>query len=144
MIFGELKRFALMADLSDTEREELASLLQVRVLAPDETLFDEGQEADTLVLIVRGALQLTSSRTHENGVLGPGNTLGALALFRVGTREASAVAAEETQVALLTRSDFRRLADDHPRTACRLAEAVLARVAADCWAVLPRLDGGGG
>lgn len=141
---SELKRFALLADLADSERDDLAALLQERELAEGETLFEEGQEADTLVLVVRGTLRLSSSRTHEKGTLGAGETLGALALFRVGTREATAVAGDAANVLLLSRSDYRRLVADHSRTACRLAESVLARVAADCWAVLPRLDSGGG
>jgi CRP-like cAMP-binding protein len=56
--------------------------------------------------------------------------LGGLALFAVGAREASAVGGERSEVLLLRREDFLRLAEDSPRTACRVAMALSADLAA--------------
>lgn len=125
----DLKRFALLADLADDERANLAACLEERRLVAEETLFEEGEEADALVLLAAGALRLSSSRTGEPGTLIAGHSLGCLALFRVGAREVTATAVDEARVLILTRSNYRRLAEDHPRTACRLNEAVLAQLA---------------
>lgn len=136
-----LKGFAPFADLSDAERAEVADLLEVRSLAPGETLFSEGDDADSLVLVASGALELECRRARESGRVGPGAALGGLALFAVGVREASAVGGEPSEVLLLRRGEFLRLAEDSPRTACRLAMALLAELAAaarSALAVLPR------
>lgn len=125
-----LKGFAPFADLSDAERAEVADLLEARSLAPGETLFSEGDDADALVLVTAGVLEVDGRRTRESARLGPGAVLGGLALFAVGAREASAVGGERSEVLLLRREDFLRLAEDSPRTACRVAMALSADLAA--------------
>jgi CRP-like cAMP-binding protein len=124
-----LKEFAIFADLSDGEREEIAELVEERRLSRGETLFHEGDEADALALVVDGQVQLSSRRAGENAAVGAGSVLGSLALLAVGTREASVVGAEKSSVLLLRREDFLRLAEDSPRTACRVAMAIAADVA---------------
>lgn len=136
----------MLADLSEEERHELAARLRARSLATGDTLFEEGQEADALVLLESGCLRVSSARGGESAAFPPGSALGGLALFRIGTREASACAVEDCRVWLLSRGDYRRLADDSPRAALRLAEAVLADVAEHARAALPAHHGtnGGG
>jgi CRP-like cAMP-binding protein len=126
---GDLKTFALFGDLGDGEREELAALLEERDLSSGETLFEEGDEADSLILVLRGGVEITSRRSREKVVVGPGDTIGALALFEVGSRETRATGAEPSDLRLLRREDFLRFAEDHPRPAFRIAAAVAAEVA---------------
>jgi CRP-like cAMP-binding protein len=125
-----LKAFGPFADLSDGERAEVADLLEARSLAPGETLFCEGDDADSLVLVSGGTLEVGCRRTRESTKLGPGSVLGGLALFAIGAREASAAGGDRAQVLLLRREDFLRLAEDSPRTACRVAMALSAELAA--------------
>jgi len=124
-----LKSFAIFADLSDGERDEIAELVEERHLSPGETLFHEGDEADALALVVDGQVELSSRRVSEKAAVGAGCVLGGLALLAVGTREASAVGAEKSSVLVLRREDFLRLAEDSPRTAYRVAMAIAADVA---------------
>lgn len=135
----DLKRFPLLAELVDEQYEELAACLEPRFLSADETLFEEGEEAESLVLVAAGTLRISSSRTQETSLLTAGAALGGLALFAVGTREVTAVATEAAGVLLLSRSDYRRLAEDSPHLAWRLAEGILAEVASDCRAALSEL-----
>ena len=125
----DLKRFALFADLGEGEREELASLLEERDLSAGETLFDEGDDADALLLVLEGRLELRSRRRAEPLSIGAGEVLGGLALFAVGCREVSAVGGEPTALRLLRREDFLRFAEDQPRAAFRIAAALVADVA---------------
>ena len=129
MIADALKGFVPFADLGDGERAEVADLLEARRLSSGETLFSEGDDADSLVLVTGGTLEVDCRRTGESAKLGPGAVLGGLALFAIGAREASATAAERTEVLLLRREDFLRLAEDCPRTACRVAMALSAELA---------------
>jgi CRP-like cAMP-binding protein len=123
----DLKAFALLAELTEDERETVTELLERRIeLDPGEQLFCEGQEAEGLVLIESGTLDLTSARAGALGQVGAGDCLGAVALVAVGPREVTAVASEAACVWMLSRESFRRLCEDSPRAACRILEAALA------------------
>lgn len=136
MSAAPLKRFALFADLGDTEREDLAELLEERDLSPRETLFAEGEESDALVLVLSGRVEIAAQCSRERLAIGPGGTIGALALFSVGLREGEAVGTEASELRMLRREDFLRFAEDHPRAAFRIAAAVAAEVAQHARAAL--------
>jgi CRP-like cAMP-binding protein len=137
----DLKMFALLADLSEEERELVAELLEGQELDAGEQLFCEGQEAEGLVLVERGALELSSARAGELGQVAEGDSLGAVSLIAVGPREVTAVAAAGTRVWVLSRESFRRLAEDAPRAACRILEGALADLAGALREGLDRLGG---
>lgn len=121
----ELKNFPLLAEFNDEDREALFELLEDRSVAKGRRIFSEGSEADGLVLIVSGKAKLESKRGIEPEELAAGSVLGAVSLVSMGPREVTAFAEEPCQLLLFPRTSWRRLVDDHPRTACRLAEAML-------------------
>jgi len=131
-----LKRFAIFADLGEGEREELAALLEERDLSTGETLFEEGDDADALLLVLDGRVELRSRCRPDVLSLGAGEVVGGLALFAVGAREVSAVGGEATALRLLRREDFLRFAEDQPRAAFRIAAALVADVAQHARAAL--------
>lgn len=137
-----LKQFAPFAELSDGERAEVADLLEPRSLSPGETLFAAGDDAEAMVLVVDGALTVSSPRVTDPAQVGAGTVLGGLALFAVGARESSVEGAERSQVLLLRREDFLRLAEDSPRTACRVAMALSAELATHVRDALGQLPAG--
>jgi CRP-like cAMP-binding protein len=137
----ELKAFALLAELSEEERELVTDLLERVDLDAGDQLFCEGQEAECLVLIEKGTLDLTSARAGALGQVGAGESLGALALVAVGPRELTAVASEAACIWVLSRESFRRLCEDAPRAACRILEAALADFAAAVREGLDRFAG---
>jgi CRP-like cAMP-binding protein len=118
----------------------MAALLEERDLSIGETLFEQGDEADALVLVVRGSVELASRRTTEKVAVGPGATIGVLALLAVGTRETSVVGSDASDLLLLSREKFLRFAEDHPRVAFRIAAAVAAEVAQHARAALAGRD----
>jgi CRP-like cAMP-binding protein len=136
----ELKAFGPFADLSEAERGEIVELLEERRLSPGETLFVEGDDADSLVLVHEGTLQIESRRSRESATFGPGAVLGGMALFAIGARETSAAGMDRAEVLLLRREDFLRLAEDSPRTACRVAMALSADLAASVRGALASVD----
>jgi CRP-like cAMP-binding protein len=128
---GELKRFPLLAEFSDEDREALFELLEPRSIRKGRSIYRETGEAEGLVMIVEGEVQLsTQRRGAELGIVGAGRVLGAASLLTMGSREATAKAKTECEIMLLARSAYRRLLDDHPRTACRLTEAIARDLAA--------------
>lgn len=121
----DLKRFSLMAEFSEEDREALAELLEKRVLPNGKSAFREGSEAEGLVLLEKGRLKLKSRR--KGGVIGSLEApehLGAGSLFTFGNREVTALADGTCTIWVLPRSGLARLLDDAPRAAFRLAEAI--------------------
>jgi CRP-like cAMP-binding protein len=136
----ELKRFALFGDLGDGEREELALLLEERDVSAGETLFEAGDEADALLLVARGRIELARRGGAEKVALGEGECFGGLALFAVGARAVDATGAESSELWLLRREEFLRFAEDHPRAAFRIAAALASDVAQHARAMLDSVD----
>lgn len=126
----QLKAFSLLVEFDEQDRADLAELLEPLSLAEGENLFEQHDEADTLYLVSRGSVRIKSEGCGDLGLLCAGAALGAISLMTIGAREASAVAASDCDLLVLTRAGFRRLAEDAPRTACRLAEAVVSELAA--------------
>jgi len=125
----DLKRFSLLSDLTDSDREAVAELLEPIELVPGRQCFREGQEAEGLLLIDHGELRLESQRGGELGNSGEGTVLGGLSLLVVGPREVTAIATAPTRVLQLSRTAFLRLSEDHPRTGLRLAQAITVEFA---------------
>jgi CRP-like cAMP-binding protein len=88
-----LTRFAsstLCTGLTGPEIEELFELCEVRRFAPGETVFREGQAADSFWVVLDGDVEVT----REGKVLaemGPGAVLGELSLFRATPRRSATV-----------------------------------------------------
>ena len=125
----DLKRFALFSDLTESDREAVEELLEPIELASGRQCFREGQEADGLLLVDRGELRLESKRGGELGSGGEGTAIGGVSLLLVGPREITAMAVVQTRVLQLSRAAFLRLAEDHPRAALRLVQAITAEFA---------------
>jgi CRP/FNR family transcriptional regulator len=127
-VAGDLKRFSLLAEMSDDDRDCLAELLEPKSLAKGRLVFQEGTESEGLVLVLSGHVKVESRRDAPAESLEGPTALGALSLTRVGPRETSARALSACELLILPRTAYRRLVDDHPRAACRLLEAILADV----------------
>jgi CRP-like cAMP-binding protein len=122
---AKLEGLALLADLDAEEREAVAEWLEELCFEPGALLFAEGEPAEGLLLVAEGGVRVESSRHAERVELGPGAALGAFSLVASGPREARAETTSRTRLWQLSRSSFRRLADESPRAACRLLEAIL-------------------
>ena len=126
---SELKRFALFAELTQANCEELMDFLEPELLLGDRTLFREGEQSDGLALLVQGTVRLESRRTGQCAHVSSGTALGALSLVEMRPRESTAVAQTQCEILWLRRANFRRLVDDSPRTACRVLEAIAGEFA---------------
>lgn len=126
----DLQPFAVFAELTDPDRVILLDLMERRELVVGEVVLSEGDEADGLVLVEQGLLQIANERAGELANLEPGMHLGGLSLGSPGRREVTVTAAEPSSVLLLSREAFVRLSEDAPRAATRILEAVLRDLAA--------------
>lgn len=125
-----LKQFSILVEFTDEEREVLADLLEERELPNGKSAFREGAESEGLVLLDRGRLKLKSRRTGSVvGTLDAPQHLAAASLFCFGVHEVTALADGPCHILILPRSGLPRLADEEPRAAFRLAEAVARELA---------------
>jgi CRP-like cAMP-binding protein len=127
---SDLKAFSLLVEFDERDRVDFSELLEPLSLQDGESLFRERDEADTLFLLARGSVRIMSAGCGNLGLLCAGSAVGAISLISIGVREASAIAESDCEFLVLTRAGFRRLAEDAPRTACRLAEAIVGELAA--------------
>lgn len=123
--FRDLKRFALLAELDDTDREVLAQELVVRELDEGARLFERGDPADSLLLVMEGSVRVRRGTSGDFADLPAGSCIGALSLAGEGLRETLADTTERTRLFELSRQGFERLVVTEPRTACRLLQAIL-------------------
>jgi CRP-like cAMP-binding protein len=127
---SQLKQFVLFAEFTEEEREVLTDLLEERTLPDGKSAFREGAESEGMLLLAEGRLKLKSKRTGAVvGVVEAPAHLGAASLFAFGKREVTALSDGGATIHLLPRVGLPRLADDAPRAAFRLAEAVAIELA---------------
>ena len=115
--------------LSLMERDALRLLAfaaESRILRAGDVVFRAGEPSDGAVLVVSGAIAIT---TQEDGrpaeeIVGPGAMIGELALFTSLPRQVTAIAREPTQVMRLPRSVMRRVLGESPDS----AEAIMTAI----------------
>lgn len=124
-----LTGFPELCELSHADAKALHPFLQFRVYERGRRLASEATEADGLLLVERGRVQLKTSTLGQSESFDGPVAMGAYSLVCVGQRRYTAIAETPCFVWLLDRPAYRRLVEDHPRVACRLLEGLLVRAA---------------
>ncbi|AMJ62149.1 cyclic nucleotide-binding domain-containing protein [Bosea sp. PAMC 26642] len=108
----------------------LAFAAESRIMRAGDILFRRGEASDGALLVISGAVALTSEDDGRKAdeVVGPGSLLGELALFTSVERPVTAIAREPTQVMRLSRSVMRRVLGESPGSAEAIAAAVSERL----------------
>jgi hypothetical protein len=108
----------LLDDLNDEEFAELAAGLASREFEPGETVVEEGAAADSLFVVARGSVLVTTrqgDRDVELARLGPGDFFGESALLSGRPRTATIRAIEPTDCLELSRPTLDGVIARHPR-----------------------------
>jgi len=105
-----LKQIPLFEALRPADRNQLASLLRLRLIVKGNTLFRRGDEGTALYIILQGSIKISiSGKTGEEvalAILGRGDFFGEMALLDGMPRSADAVALEDSHLYILDRKDF--------------------------------------
>ncbi len=129
-ITERLLSLPLFSLLSEKEIADLAARIRLRAFHRAEVIFRKDDPGTHLYLVLEGAVKI--SLPGEFGqealvaIMRPGEFFGELALFDRTPRSATAVALEETRLALLAGDDFLGFLEHHP-TAVRIVLETLAR-----------------
>lgn len=88
-----------------------------------ETLFSEGDPADSGFLVMEGSVLMTEKvgeEEVERAIYGAGSLIGEIALLTPTERPATAIARATTNVMIITRELMRRVLEEHPEAAREL------------------------
>ena len=121
---------------SGRKQETLAALelcMEKRSVKSGELIFARGGSSDELFLIRRGAvrilLPLNDRQFHHLGTFGRGAFFGEMAFLDGEVRSADAVAFTDTELFVLSRSAFDKIADEHRKVALKLMEGLASVLA---------------
>ncbi len=118
-----LKLCSLFAGFTDTGLAILAEVTHARDLAAGQMLFAQGAVADSLFLIETGQLEIWAGEgkaAKKLCELGPGASLGEMALMRPGRRAVHARAKVATRILEIRRSDFNEILKIKPQACIKL------------------------
>jgi CRP/FNR family transcriptional regulator len=113
-----LRSTALFGRVAPEDRPRLAAVSRIVTFTRGETVFDEGDPSDELLVIARGRVKVFKMTPTGKDVIleifGPGDPLGAVAVYEGRPYPASAVALEETTCILVPRQAFFALLEQYP------------------------------
>ena len=115
-----IRAIPMFRGLSADDQSRLAALATLRDYTRGDSLWRAGDPAENLTVIVRGRVKLVGNAAGSDVILelfGPGEPVGAIAVYNYIPYPASAVCMEPTQLLVLPRRDYFELLDRHPEFA---------------------------
>jgi len=113
---GTIRQLALFSTLSRRELRVIDGLLHERRYLKGEIVFDEGEEGQTVHVVITGRVLICRQGEPESGritEIDAGVVFGELALLENAPRALQARAEEDCVLASLSRGDFESLLDTH-------------------------------
>jgi CRP/FNR family transcriptional regulator len=131
-IVAALESTALLSGLSPEELRSLAERTVRRRFRAGELLFSEGDPCSGLLIIARGRVRIFKSsaqgREQVLAVNQAGESVAELPVFDGGVYPASAMAIEDTQIAMISQSDFHSFCLEYPQVALKMLAVVGGRL----------------
>jgi CRP/FNR family transcriptional regulator len=128
----DLRRVSLFRRLRDEDLARLSKVALLRAWRKGETLFEEGDPADLFLVATAGrikVLKVTPDGRHLIlEIFGPGDPVGAVAVYEERPYPATAIALEDAEAVAVPRRDFFALLDTHPTLVRGLLLAMTRRL----------------
>jgi predicted acylesterase/phospholipase RssA len=121
----------LFEGLDSEVLEELVPSVKWISLPSGETLFRQGDAADATYVLISGRLRAVAETPEGPRLLnemGPGESVGEMALLTDDDRSATVYAVRDAQLARLDEATFRRFVESHPAALKRITEFVVRRL----------------
>jgi CRP-like cAMP-binding protein len=123
----------ILSPLTAEDRAALTPLCELRAFAKGETLFEEGQPALFIHFLFVGRVKIVKSAQDRDlilEILGPGEPVGAVAVFEQRPFPASAVALEPSGTVSIPEREFFQLVERRPEITRRLLAGLTLRLMA--------------
>jgi CRP/FNR family transcriptional regulator len=113
-----LRRTTIFRRLSADDRQRLASVATIKSYDKGAVLFAEGDPSEVLYTLVEGRVKVFKATPRGTDVIleifGPGDPVGAVAVYESRAYPATAVTLEPTRCVLIPRQTFFALLEAHP------------------------------
>ncbi len=113
-----LRQTTIFRRLSADDRQRLTSVAAVRAFERGAYLFREGDASDFLYTVISGRVKVFKTTAHGTDLIleifGPGDPVGAVAVYESRPYPASAVALEPATCVLIPRQAFFAMLETHP------------------------------
>jgi len=127
-----LARLPLFRRLSPDDRGHIAAVAFVRTYGRGDTIFAEGDAPDIFVTVLTGHVKVYKQTPAGKDVIldlfGPGDPIGAVAVYEARAYPASAAAMEDTTCLLIERKAFFLLLEQHPTIVRGLLTGLTVRI----------------
>ena len=126
------KQIPLFSTLRDEELEAILKLSFIKKCPKDTIILLEDEEGDTLFIILKGKVKVTTF--SEGGkevifsILSEGDFFGDMSLLDGKPRSATVISIEDSELRLIRRIDFKKLVEMHPGIALKLLEELTSRL----------------
>lgn len=120
----------LFSGLDEASMHGLADAMTIKQYLPDDHVLTEGHDSyhGGMGVVLHGSLSVIRAEHDVIGHLGTGDVFGEMSLIDDEPRSATLVADERTEVALLSRGDFRDQIRRNPDMALRLMKILSGRL----------------
>lgn len=135
-ILEYLKSLPVLSEFDHKALGDLASEVSWVKISAGATLFDEGEDADSMYIVVSGRLEVVVSHNMQQSVVGelhPGSAVGETALLIGGRRNAGVRAVQDCRLLMLGRDNFNAIVKKHKGIRKLLLELVLHRLRRTQW-----------
>lgn len=130
----ELAQFEIFRNRKEATIAALDACMERRSFKAGEKIFASGDTGDELFLIRRGLVRIMlpigGQQSHHLSTFGQGGFFGEMAFLDGAARSADAVAFTDTDLFVLPRSVFDKIAEEHKKTAIKLLESLASALAA--------------
>jgi NTE family protein len=127
-----LEGLQIFSGLDGEDRDALMAACVRRTVRRGEVLVREGEEADSVFLVMSGRFAVTIGAASEPiGEIGPGQPIGEITFLAGGRRSATITALRDAIILTLERGTLERIAADRPRIWRALATVLAERLRAN-------------
>ena len=131
----DIKKMEIFQYLKNEEIDKISGLLTHYNYHTNDTIFKEGDEGDTMFLVSRGCVSIIfeihkGKRKKRVASFGEGVFFGDMALLEEKPRSATAIADEETELYVLTRTDYLNLLENEPKIASKIQLGIAKELSA--------------
>lgn len=126
-----LKRVALFEGISDEDLDQLVPLLRFRKCVRGQSVVEVDMPGHSLYMISNGELKVTIQRDEKEVILtllGSGDFFGEMALLDGKGRSANVVCLRASDLYELSREDFLRYVEAHPRALINILQHLTERL----------------
>ena len=129
-----LKQVTLFAGLDAQTIEQLAGITEVRAYKAGQQIYAEGEADAALFVVVSGTIridkQVNAGQQQTLQQISAGEVLGAISFVLGGEHSVSAQALHDTELLMIRRTEFDRLAARNPAVAYRIFLRLAGKLAA--------------